>query len=152
MEPCHWSEGRHNYVGVSMQEMRATVHVMLGVSLRARLDATLVCAMDSDIWRFKYGIDKSKCMIVGKCPFTCDPVWRLNDVSLRNVETMEMLGNVFNSKGNNTSHVDNRVNKCRQSFYGLNSLGMSYPGAAQEVNLYLQCMSASFNLRHGVYE
>ena len=42
----------------------------------------------SDIWRFKYGIDKSKCMIIGKSPFTCEPVWRLNDVSLRNVETI----------------------------------------------------------------
>ena len=54
-------------------------------------------------------------------------VWRLNDVSLRNVETIEILGNVFNSKGNNTSHVDDMLNKCRQSFYSLNSIGMSYP-------------------------
>ena len=54
-------------------------------------------------------------------------------ISLRNVETMEILGNVFNSKGNNTSHVDNRLNMCRQSFYGSNILGMSYPGVAPEV-------------------
>ena len=46
---------------------------------------------------------------------------------------------MFNSKGNrpNTSHVDNRLNKCRQSFYGLNILGMSYPGAAPEVQAHL---------------
>ena len=94
-----------------------------------------MCTMYSDRWRFKYGIDKSKCMIIGKSPFTCEPEWRLNDVSLRNVDTIEILGNVFNSKGNNTSHVDNRLNKCRQSFYSLNSLGMSYPGAAPEVQL-----------------
>ena len=93
--------------------------------------------MYSDRWRFKYGIDKSKCMIIGKSPFTCEPLWRLNDVSLRNVETMEILGNVSNSKGNNTSHVDNRLNKCRQSFYSLNSLGMSYPGAAPDVQAHL---------------
>ena len=68
-----------------------------------------MCTMYSDIWRFKYGIDKSKCMIIGKSPFTCEPVWRLNDVILRNVETMEILGNVFNSKGNNTSNVDNML-------------------------------------------
>ena len=43
VEPCHWSEGRHNYVGVSLQERRATMQVMLGVSLQARWDATLVC-------------------------------------------------------------------------------------------------------------
>ena len=96
-----------------------------------------MCAMYSDRWRFKYGIEKSKCMIIGKSPFACEPVWRLNDVSLRNVETMEILGNVFNSNGNNTSQVDNMLNKCRQSFYGLNSLGISYPGAAPEVQSHL---------------
>ena len=37
-EPCHWSERR----GVSLRERRATMHVMPGVSLRARWDATLV--------------------------------------------------------------------------------------------------------------
>ena len=111
-----------------------------------------MCTMYRDRWRFKYGIDKSKCMIIGKSPFTCEPVWRLNGV---NVETIEILGNVFNSKGNNTSHVDNRLNKCRQSFYSLNSLGMSYPGAAPEVQAHLYksiIMSASFNLRYGMHE
>ena len=34
VEPCHWSEG---YVGVSLQEMRATMQVMLGVSLQANM-------------------------------------------------------------------------------------------------------------------
>ena len=72
-----------------------------------------MCAMYSDRWKIKYGIEKSKCMIIGKYPFTCEHVWRMNDVSLRNVETTEILGNVFNSKGNKTSHVDNRLNKCR---------------------------------------
>ena len=38
-EPCHWSEG---YVGMSLQARRSTMQVMLGVSLRARWDATLV--------------------------------------------------------------------------------------------------------------
>ena len=27
VEPCHWSEGRHNYVGVSLQERLATMQV-----------------------------------------------------------------------------------------------------------------------------
>ena len=34
--------GRHNNVGVSLRERRATTQVMLGVSRRARWDATLV--------------------------------------------------------------------------------------------------------------
>ena len=49
MEPCHWSEGRHNYVGVSLQERRAT---MLVVSLRARWDATLVDLMGGSAKEF----------------------------------------------------------------------------------------------------
>ena len=72
-------------------------------------------------------------MIIGKSPFTCEPLRLLNGVTLRNVETIEIIGNVFNSKGNNTSHVDNMLNMCRQKFYGLNSLGISYHGAAPEV-------------------
>ena len=82
-----------------------------------------MCAMYSDRWRFKYGFEKSKCMIIGVS---------LCGVSLRNVETMEILGNVFNSKGNNA-----RLNKCMQSCYGLYSLGMSYPGHAPEVQAHL---------------
>ena len=39
VEPCYWSEG---YVGVSLQERQAPMQVMLGMSLRARWDATLV--------------------------------------------------------------------------------------------------------------
>ena len=42
VEPCYWSEGCHIYVEVSLQERRATMKVMLGVSLWARWDATLV--------------------------------------------------------------------------------------------------------------
>ena len=42
-----------------------------------------MCTMYIDRRRFKYGIEKSKCMIIGKSPFTCEPVRRLNDVSLR---------------------------------------------------------------------
>ena len=37
VEPCHWSEGRHNYVGVSLQERHATMQIMLGLSQRASL-------------------------------------------------------------------------------------------------------------------
>ena len=38
VEHCHWSE----YVGVSLQESQATMQVILGMSLQARWDATLV--------------------------------------------------------------------------------------------------------------
>ena len=52
VEPCHWSEGRLNNVGVSLREMRATMQVMQGVSLQARLDAILVFIKQ---WCLKHG-------------------------------------------------------------------------------------------------
>ena len=52
-EPCHWAEGRHNNVGVSLRERRAKRQVMLGVSLRARWDATLVDII-SNVRRMKW--------------------------------------------------------------------------------------------------
>ena len=42
VELCHWPEWRHNCVGVSLQEIRATMQVMIGVSPQARWDETLV--------------------------------------------------------------------------------------------------------------
>ena len=32
-----------------------------------------VCVANSKRWRFKFGVEKSKCMIVGKCPLYQDP-------------------------------------------------------------------------------
>ena len=39
VEPCHWWDG---YVEVSLHERRATLQVMIGMSLRERWDSTLV--------------------------------------------------------------------------------------------------------------
>ena len=38
-----------------------------------------VCDAYSKRWKFKFGVEKSKCMIVGKCPLYQDPKWRLGD-------------------------------------------------------------------------
>ena len=59
-EPCHWSEGRHNNVGVSLQERRGTTQVMLGVLLRARWDATLVYIFNKMVAYFCLHIGGSK--------------------------------------------------------------------------------------------
>ena len=53
------------------------------------------------------------------------------------MEHVILDGRWFNRKGNNTSHVDNRLHKCRQSFFALNSIGIPYLGAAPEVHAYL---------------
>jgi hypothetical protein len=50
---------------------------------------------------------------------------------------MEILGHICNSDGVNTDHIENRIRKCRGSYYMLNGIGMSYPGAASDVKSYM---------------
>ena len=106
-----------------------------------------MCATYSNRCRFRYGVEKSKCMVIGKSPLTCEPLWRWNNVDLRNVDSIEILGNVFNSKCNDTNmHVHTKLQKCRQSFFGLSSTGMSYPGSPPEVQAYMFKSICQFTL------
>ena len=85
-------------------------------------------------------------MIVGKCSLYQDPKWRLGDKCLCNEESVT----VFNRGGNNASHVTNRLTKCRQSFYGLGSAGMLYPGATPDVQAYLYKCICQPTLTYGL--
>lgn len=96
-----------------------------------------VCVNYSIRWRFKFNTEKSKCLISGKCPFVKEPNWFMSSHLLKNVDQMEILGNIYNTDNTCTSHVENRINKCRQSFYGLSPAGMLYPGASADVQAYL---------------
>ncbi len=96
-----------------------------------------ICVQYSLRWRFNFNQKKSKCMIVGKCPFICEPHWYMKDNELCNVDKLEILGNIFNTNGSCIDHVNNRIAKCRQSFYGLSPAGILYPGAPTDVQSYL---------------
>ena len=78
-----------------------------------------VCVAYIKRWRFKFGVEKSKCMIVGKCSLYQDPKWRLGDKCLCNEESFSIFGNVFNRGGNNASHVTNRLQNADSHFMGL---------------------------------
>ena len=108
-------------IGYALYNYMAYADDITELSTNAKYLQCLIdmCTMYSDRWRFKYGMDKwSKCMIIGKSPFTSEPVQRLNDV--------------------------------RQSFYGLNSLGMSYSGAAPEVLAHLYKSTCQPVLTYGM--
>ena len=57
---------------------------------------------------------------------------------------------MFNRGGNNASHVTNRLTKCRQSFYGLGSASMLYPGATPDVQAYLYKCICQPTLTYGL--
>ena len=109
-----------------------------------------MCCIYSKRWRFKFGVEKSKCMIVGKCTLYQDTKWKLGDKCLCNEESLNIIGNVFNRCGKNASHVTNRLTKCRQSFYGLECSSMLYTGATPDVQAYLYKCICQPTLTYGL--
>ena len=110
---------------------------LFGTSIPGLQHLITICVQNSARWRFNFNQEKSKCMIVGKSPFIYEPHWYMDSNELCCVDQLEMLGNIFNSKGSGADHVNKRIAKCRQSFYGLSPAGMLYPGASTDVQSYL---------------
>jgi hypothetical protein len=73
------------------------------------------CYMYSQKWRFKFGIKKTKCMVVGNTILQHESKWYLGASEISNKQEIEILGTVFTKNGGCESHIDNRLRKCRQS-------------------------------------
>ena len=95
------------------------------------------CALYSEKYRFKFGLKKSKCMVIGKNPFVSPPRWKIGDSDIMCEDSVEILGVTIENNLNYSSHVQKRTTVCRQRLYGLTSVGMSYPGLASETKAYL---------------
>ena len=53
-----------------------------------------ICMEYSQLWRFNFGISKSKCMVArknSKC-FVTDPVWNLGSTPMDTVSSLDILG------------------------------------------------------------
>ena len=85
------------------------------------------------------GYKKSQCMMCGKNPglFSTEPVWYLGDFSMKTVSQIQILGVTFSNNNKFDKHVQQRSQKCRQSMYSLNSIGMCYPGLNTASKTYL---------------
>jgi len=94
-----------------------------------------MCVAYAKKWRFRFGINKTKCMIISGKELTCQPRWYLENECIENVNSMEILGVMFDSK--NELHVDNRINKCKRAYHSLRDVGMAYPGSNSDVKAYL---------------
>ena len=51
--------------------------------------------------------------------------------------TLEMMGVLFSSDGYSNPHVNNRIMKCRRSFYSLSGCGMSFPESNVDIKNYI---------------
>ena len=56
---------------------------------------------------------------------------------MNNVSSMDVLGVTFTTKGTYYAHIDNRIQKCRNSSFSLSEVGMCYPGLASDTKSYL---------------
>ena len=63
---------------------------------------------------------------------------------------LEISGNVFNQDSNSSDHVNNIIAKSRQSFYGLSSAGIIYPGASADVQACLYKCICQSTLTYGL--
>jgi len=95
------------------------------------------CSDYSKKWRFSFGIKKSKCMVSGKNMFEKSPCWYLNNNALDIVNSVDILGVRFFDNCNYQDHVSTRVSASRRCIYGLQEIGMSYPGLSTEVKVHL---------------
>ena len=90
-------------------------------------------------WRFKFGFEKTKCMVISGKSLSTEPIWYLNNHRLENVNSLEILGVVFEDcpSVSQTGSVDKRTEKCRRSFHSMRDIGMSYPGLASDAKAYI---------------
>ena len=100
-------------------------------------DLINTCSRYASKWRFKFGIKKSKCMVAGQSPWPHPPTWSLKNCTMETMDSLEILGVTFTSKGSSHNHSDTRSRSCRRSYYNIYDLGMAYPGLSVDVKSYL---------------
>ena len=95
------------------------------------------CVSYAKMWRFKFGIKKTKVMTLGKSLLVREPSIKLDDNVISSVDQLDILGVSIDNKCSYKSHIDNRISSCRKSLFKLSSSGMSYPGLHTNVKCYL---------------
>jgi hypothetical protein len=96
-----------------------------------------MCVAYAHKYRFKFGQEKSKCVVFGKNPFCTTPQWSIGQEKISTEPETEILGVTFDSSLKYSTHVEKRITACRRRIYGLSSVGMCYPGLSSEVKAYI---------------
>jgi len=107
-----------------------------------------ICTDYADKWRFRFGINKTKCLVIAGNQLADVPKWNLKGQPIVNVDSLEILGVHYDSK--NVAHVDNRIAKCKRVYHSLKNVGLSYPGCDANVKAYLWNSICQPVLLHGM--
>ena len=108
------------------------------------------CAQYASKWSFRFGVNNTKCMAVDKHEQREQLKWFLNNDPIDTVQHMDVLGIRFQANLSATSHVDDRIIKCRRAFFGLGEIGMSNPRVSPEVKSHLWRSICSPTLSYGL--
>jgi hypothetical protein len=95
------------------------------------------CSQYAKEWRLSFGVQKSKCMVVGKPILRSEPKFYLGEHIMKIENTLDILGVTFNSNGSAETHVLNKISAARRAFYKAMSYGVAYPGLASDVKASL---------------
>jgi len=106
------------------------------------------CTDYADKWRFTYGLKKTTCMIIGRCPMTTLPSWELKGEPIKVAEEMTILG--ISLPASPATHVANRVSAARRSIFGFAEAGSLYPGLCTEAKVHIWKTVALPVLRYGL--
>ena len=70
--------------------------------------------------------------------------------TMENEITLELLGVLFSSDGHSSPHVNNRIMKCRRSFYSPSGCGMSFPGFNVDIKKIIWDSVCVSTLKYGL--
>jgi hypothetical protein len=96
-----------------------------------------ICTEYASLWRFRFGVNKSKCMIAGESSLKVNHKWYLGNECMENTNSLEILGNVFSQDGSSKLNIDKRIKSCRQSYYSLQAAGMCYKALETNTKVHL---------------
>ena len=124
-----------------------TVFSPTATGLQSLID---ICHRYACQWRFSFGLKKTKCMTAGKHILDSQTTWLLGDRPIDNVDNLEVLGVVLDNVGSCLPHTNKRIQKSRQSYFGLVPLGLNYPGLQSNVKAYIWNLVCRPTLLYGL--
>ena len=96
-----------------------------------------MCVDYADNWRFKFGVRKTQCTILGKNLLKVNPNISIKDDYVKFAKCIDLLGVNVTSELNYSGHIENRIGACRRGVYALAPAGMTYPGLCTKAKVYL---------------
>lgn len=79
-----------------------------------------------------------------------DPTWSLDGDPIENVDGMEVLGVHFSANLSSSSHLEERMTKCRRAYFSLGEIGMTNHRVTPDVKSHLWRTICSPTLSYGI--